>query len=285
MGTQLDVFLSSSVTEFRSERKYLSKKISKIPFLECRLLENKGPQTQNTTEYSLNEIEKCDILVGILGDCDSKITRAEIKKAYETGKYCLIYKKSETSSEEIKKFIKEFVMLELVYHEFRKKNDLYTKIVAHLEDHIYKILTRGLECFKEDRQKILKSDREIIVETTRKIEEEEYGADDVLREAERSLSTNNYLSSAIMSWMALELALKYSLVKIGQLPHHVVERRSTIELVNIAHDKKIIDQRDYRNILKIRMMRNQAIHNARMPSQQDTKTALSWAHKLLKKIS
>ena len=80
MDKKLDVFLSSSVAEFKSERKHLSKKISEISFLECKLLEDRGPQAQSVELTSLSEVSKCDILVGIncLGHCDSEITRAEI---------------------------------------------------------------------------------------------------------------------------------------------------------------------------------------------------------------
>lgn len=285
MTKKLDVFLSSSATEFKNERKYLSKKISKIPFLECILLEDRGPKTQNTKLASLRAVRKCDIVVGILGDTDSEITRAEIEEAYKEGKYCLIYlKKSRSKNEEMDKFIKEFVMPNLVYDKFKDKKDLYSKITGHLEDHIYEILEHGLECFKKEQQELMKKQKKTETETKRKIKIKNYKAKDVLREAKKSFDDEDYLSSVIKSGMSLELGLKNWLIKTKWIPQREVEKRPMGHLVRMIQDKGIMDRRYIHNMIEIRMMRNQAVHEARIPSKQDAQMAIVWAEELIKKL-
>ena len=284
MDKKLDVFLSSSVAEFKSERKHLSKKISEISLLECKLLEDRGPQAQSVELTSLSEVSKCDILVGILGHCDSEITRAEIKEAYKKRKYCLIYLQSGTKSEEMDRFIQEFITGKLVYDEFKRKRELYSKITGQLEEHIYKILTYGLEYFRNKQQESITKDEKAEVEAKRKIKEKDYKTKDVLREAKRSLGNGDYLSSVIMCGMSLELALKDWLIKTDRLPSQTVTNRSIGRLVRMIQDKEVMDRRYIHNMIEISMMRNRAVHEARMPSEQDAKTAINWAEELLEKL-
>ena len=272
------VFLSSSISEFKNERKYISNVISKIPYLECKLLENSGPKPQNTMSASLSEVRKCDILVGILGDCDSEITRAEIKEASDNGKYCLIYKKLKTKSETMDKFSQKFMDLDLTYGEFKGKNDLYLKIGNHLEKHVYEILGIGLECFQEKQKK----KKEYVKKT--EIEEKDSKAKDVLRKAKKSLDDGDYLSSVIMCGMSLELASKDWLIKTDQSSHQAIKKQSISSLIKMIQDTKILDRHYIHNMIEIRMMRNRAVHEARIPDEQDAKTAINWAEELLEKL-
>jgi len=286
MTKKLDVFLSSSATEFKNERKYLSKKISKIPFLESILLEDRGPKTQNTKSASLKAVKKCDILIGILGDTDSEITRAEIEEAYKEGKYCLIYlKKTRTKNEEMEKFIKEFVMPNLVYDKFKDKKNLYAKITKHLEDHIYEILEHGLECFKKEQQELVKKEKKTETETKKKIKTKNYKAKDVLRDAKQLFRNEEYLSSVIMSGMAVELGLKNWLNKKALVPTYKFEKKSIRELVRMVENKGMsLGRTNEHNMIEIRMMRNQAVHEAKVPSKESAQIAIKWTNNLLKTL-
>ena len=285
MDKKLDVFLSSNANEFSNERKHLNKKISKIPFLECTLLEDRGPMTQNTELTSLKEVRKCDILVGILGDCDSQTTRKEIKEAYTKGKYCLIYlKKTKSKNEKMNKFITEFIVPNLVYHEFKEKKNLYSKITDHLRDHLYCILSFGLECFKKEQKELMATSEKTEIETRAKIEKKNYKAKDILQEAKQSLDNGGYLTSITMCGISLELALKNWLIKSGRVDAGLIEHRSMGILARIIRRGEMMDRRSIHNMMEIIMMRNQAVHGARMPDRRSAETAINRTEKLLEKL-
>ena len=285
MDKKLDVFLSSNANEFGNERKHLSKKISKIPFLECILLEDGGPMTQNTVLTSLKEVRKCDILVGILGDHDSQTTRKEIKEAYTEGKYCLIYlKKTKSKNEKMNKFITEFIVPNLVYHEFKEKKNLYSKITDHLRDHLYDILSFGLECFKKEQKELMAKSEKTEIETRAKIEKKNHKAKDVLQEAKKSLGNGDYLASVLMCGISLELALKEWLIKSSKEPTHLIENSSMGILARMIQKEEMMDHRSIHNMMEINMMRNQAVHGTRMPDGQSAETAMNRTEKLLEKL-
>ena len=285
MVDNLKVFLSSHINEFKNERKHLSKAISKISFLECKLQEDRGPQAQSTELSSLSAVETCNILVGILGNCFSQITKAEIERAIKTGKYCLIYlKESETRDQEMNEFIHNHIDGDVTYFQFKRKKDLYATITNHLEDRIYELLTRGLEHFKDEQQEIMTKKKKTEMETKRKIQKEYYTAKDVLLEAKESLARNDYLSSVIKCGISLELALKEQLSKTDIVEKRNVENQSITRLIKILVDNRLLDHRFVHNVLEVRAMRNQAVHGARMPSKQATQTAVYWTEELLEKL-
>ena len=275
--------MSSNIDEFKNERKRISKIISQFPYLECKLLEDSGPKPQNAMSSSLNEVKKCDMLVGILGDCDSEITKAEIKEAVDNGKYCLVYKKLKTS-EAMDKFVQDSIKQDLTYDEFKEKDDLDSKIRDHLENQIYNILIIGLKCFQEQQKKAKKDSKQAETEARRKIEGRDYKAKAVLQKAKKSLGDGDYLSSVIMCGLSLELALKDWLIKTVPSSDQTIKKRSIGSLVKMIQDAKIIERHYIHNMIEIRMMRNRAMHEARTPSEQDAKTAINWTEELLEKF-
>ena len=173
----------------------------------------------------------------------------------------------------------------MFYGEFKGKRELYSKITGQLKGHVYKILTDGLEYFRNKQQEaITNDDAKAEAEAKRKIKEKDYKTKDVLREAKKSLGNGDYLSSVIMCGMSLELALKDWLIKTDRLPSQTVANRSIGRLVRMIQDKEIMDRRYIHNMIEISMMRNRAVHEARIPSEQDAKTAINWVEELLEKL-
>ena len=145
MDKDLNVFLSSKFDEFKNARRYLSRKISEMPYLECIPQEAEGALPQGPKESSVEDAKKCDILVGILGDCDSETTRDEIDAVIKLGKYRLIYvKESETRDEKLNEFINRLRENDILSQPFKKgSGDLYTSVLNNLRDNMYRILDMG----------------------------------------------------------------------------------------------------------------------------------------------
>lgn len=284
MVRNLNVFLSSSIGEFRSERERLHKKICNIPFLECRLQENE-PHAQNTVASSLNAVNACDILVGILGNCDSELTRDEIVRSIDAVKYTLIYlKKSNGRDKKLDMFIQDYVKAKVTYFEFNGKRDLYSKITEHLENHIHKLLIRGLEHFKDEQQNITTRKKKTETETWGNNKKMNSTAKDILLQAKESFDRNDHLSAVIKCGIALEIALRDCLVKIDQIPRHDKKQpvgRLTRMLVNM----ELLDSLSEHDVHEISAMRNVAVHEGRVPDRRDVQTALELTARLLIKIN
>ena len=282
MVKMLNVFLSSKTDEFEKERNYLSMKISKIPYLECVLQEDKGPLPRDPISASLDDVRKCDMLVGILGDCDSDTTRKEIDEAINLGKYCLIYvKESETRSEKMSMFIQQLITQKVVYAKFKETSDLYSAVPRNVKNHISKILTMGLESFAKERQEFMANDKKTETETKRKIEKKNYTANDVLLDAKKSLADSDYLSSVIKCNISLELALRNWLIKTRLVSKQKIENQPMGKLIRIIHNKTAIDSRYIHNMFEISTMRSKAVHEAIVPSENSAKTAMVWTKELL----
>lgn len=286
MAKELNVFLSSNFKEFENARRYLSREISKIPHLECILQEDKGALSQGPTESSVGDAQRCDILVGILGDHDSKTTRNEIDSVVKLGKYRLIYvKESETRDKKMSQFISELSKHHMVYKTFKKgSGDLYPSVLSNLQDHIYRILIIGLESFEKNQQKIMNDSNKTETETKTKIEKEKYTPSRILQEAEASLKNGHYLATVVECATLLEVAFKEWLIKTKQLPKHEIEQRSIGGLVRMIRNKAIMEPIYIHNTIEISTIRNQALHAAKIPSEQDAKIVLNWTKELLDRL-
>lgn len=283
MVKKLDVFLSSSIGEFRNERRYLSKKISDMPYLECIPQEAKGSLSQGPAESSVEDAQKCDILVGILGDCYSKITMDEINSVIELGKYRVLYvKESETRDERVSEFISELSEHHVVSESFKRgSGDLYPKVLSNLQDHMYRILAMGLEDFEAKHKKVVQTSEKAETETKTKIKNEQYTLNKILQDAESSLINGNYLASVVECVTLIEYALKNWVIKTKLLPEHSIQKQSLGRLVRLIRDEAVIESTYIHNMTEIRMIRNEALHTARIPSQQDARTVMHWTKELL----
>ena len=285
MVKELNIFLSSNANEFKDERKQISEEISKIPYLECILQEDKGPLPRDPLSASLDDVEKCNILVGILGDCDSKTTRAEIDSAINLGKYCLIYvKESEARNEKMDMFIQELITYKVVYDEFENVTDLHSNVTSHLKEHIYRILNLGLDAFMKERQKFMSKDESAEAETRVKIEAGKYMPNKILQDAEASFRNGHYLASVVECATLLENAFKRWLIRTEVLPEHEVQKQPIGRLVRMIHNKVVMDPTFFDYITGISMVRNKAVHGAKIPSEKDAKTVMYWTRELLDKF-
>lgn len=68
---KLEVFISSNIEEFKEERKLLRDELLNDPvlnkFIEPYLFEYDGTKSQSADEVFINEVEYCDIYIGIIG--------------------------------------------------------------------------------------------------------------------------------------------------------------------------------------------------------------------------
>ena len=286
MAKKLSIFLSSSFDEFKNARRYLSRKISKIPYLECILQEDKGALPQDPTTTSVNDAEQCDILVGILGDCYSDTVEAEIDAAIRLKKYLLIYvKESETRNKRLNAYIEKLGKSHVVYKKFKKgPGDLYPSVLSNLQDNIYRILVLGLESFKKKQQKMIENSIKTETETKMNIKEQKYTADKILKDAKASFDNGDYLSSVVRCAISLEIALQDWLTKTKLLPKQKIVKQPIGKLLGMIQRKPVLDHYYIRNMREISMMRNQAVHEARVPSEESARIAMAWTEELLNKL-
>ena len=86
------VFVSSTWKDLQPERKAVEELIHQLRTTQYAGMEYFGSQPEDTTLGSLNEIESCDLYIGIIsGRYGSGITEAEYDRAFQLGLPCLIY--------------------------------------------------------------------------------------------------------------------------------------------------------------------------------------------------
>lgn len=283
MAKELNVFLSSKFDEFKNARRYLSREISKMPYLECIPQEDKGALSQGPTESSVEDAQKCDILVGILGDHDSEKARKEITAVIKRGKYRLIYvKESKSRDKKMAEFISGLSKGDIVYQSFKKgSGDLYPSVLSNLQDHMHRILVMGLESFVKKQQKIIKDSKKAEAETRTKIEAGKYTPDKILQDAEASFRDGHYLASVVECATLLEIAFKGWLIRTDVLPEHEVQKQSIGRLVRMPHVNAVMDRGYTHDIIEISMIRNKAVHGAEIPSEQGAEFVLGRTRALL----
>lgn len=84
---KLEVFISSNIEEFKEERKHLREEILNDPvlsqFVEPYLFEYDAAKSQSADDVFINEIEFCDIYIGLIGSEYGDIYR----KGYSATEY------------------------------------------------------------------------------------------------------------------------------------------------------------------------------------------------------
>jgi len=136
--TKVDVFISSSINEFKKTRVVLADRIDKMPHLKAILLERRGADAETVTTASLKGVESSDIYLGIFGKKYSEITLKEYHNAVQLGKPCLTYvRKAKVRDPELAEFVKKELSARSKYYEFENdqmlvkqaRKDLNTLVV------------------------------------------------------------------------------------------------------------------------------------------------------------
>ncbi|WP_421799807.1 DUF4062 domain-containing protein [Haliscomenobacter sp.] len=91
-STVIKVYLSSTWLDLKDEREAVERAINRLPEVKFIGMEYFGSRGENTKEASLEDIEPCDLYIGLLGPrYGSGIVEAEYERAQELGKPCLWY--------------------------------------------------------------------------------------------------------------------------------------------------------------------------------------------------
>ncbi len=104
--SQISVFLSSSMAEFEDLRPFIDKALEDRGLRVFTFERNAGARPDSPTIASLDEVERADVYVGILGRRYGPITIAEYRRAQELEKPLFIYVRTVSDrDEELEAFI------------------------------------------------------------------------------------------------------------------------------------------------------------------------------------
>ena len=131
-----NIFIASSFKEFKDLRKKLVEKINKSFNYKAIDLDDNITDSRNTTQRSLEYVEKASYFVLLIGDNYGSITHQEYKKALEHKKKILVYTKISLIPENIEKIENEN-MRDFLY-ELRNNHTANEKILSENKsiDHV-----------------------------------------------------------------------------------------------------------------------------------------------------
>jgi HEPN domain-containing protein len=284
MKDKLEVFISSKQEEFWRIRTALANKINKMPFLSCKLLENRGAESTSTIEASLQGARDCDIYIGIFGTEYSEITAREYREAFEQIKICLNYVKTVKKEKRLAEFLKTEVKTQFKYHPFNQLKDLQKQVEDDLNRHLLILLRLGIEKFKMEKKKAIKTYRKEQKEVRVAIRgKDENKPLSMLNEAQVAYRNNYYLNSVITSAIAVELALKLALLR-KDLPQKEIQKSSLGRLLALTLKTELLSSQDTTKVKGLQYVRNAAIHDGRAPTRKETEEAIEIAEILVKKL-
>jgi len=284
MKDKLEVFISSAQSEFEKERTTLAQMISKMPFLVCNPLEKRGAESVSAIEASLQGVRDCDIYIGIFGSRYSEITKAEFREAMKHYKMCLNYAKRVKSREEqLQEFLEAELKPQFKYHTFSKSKDLHEQIEEDLNRHLLRLLRLGLDNFKRKKRRAIETGRteqqQIRTAILRKEEDRPLA---MVMEARSACSSEDYLAAAIKAAVAVELALRFALLRRGISGKEL--RLPLGHLLQLALRTEVLSMQDLTDAKNLLYVRNAALHNGRTPLKKEALVAIKLAENLIKKL-
>jgi len=273
---EFDVFLSSDQDEFFKIRKTLSKVVCSIQFLTCTPLENRGAETTNPVEASIKAVRNSDIYVGIFGSEYSETTMKEYREAIRLGRPCLTYvKKLEKRDEKLSRFIDEDLADEVTYSSFRRTADLTKQLKTDLKRLISETLSIGFEEMAKKKKEFA------VIEKEEKTKLESAANEDPLERARFAIEQNNYIESLVRTSIALESGLRKAL----EAKKLNVERKSFVELIQMASRERLLDLNEENKLREISHLRNIAVHQGDTPNKETTLWIIESAKSLIAQLS
>lgn len=268
---ELDVFISSDISEFKIEREHLSNVICEIPFCTCIPLEKRGAETTDVVAASLKATRNCDVYIGIFGRSYSDTTIKEYKEAVRLHKACLCYVKKIDRSAELTEFIGNTLTIQFKYHEFKGRKDLYTQVESDLRKLIFEMLKDGLRYRESEKTRAIQ-----IIATERKPAFPVSSTGEQMARAQRAYNEGTYMECVVQSSILLEHVLRERL-KDKRMES---KRMSLGQLVRLTTDAGIVDKNLSAVLLEISYVRNAVVHGMQTI---DRKTAL-WILNGLRKV-
>jgi len=252
-----------------------------MPYLSCRLLENRGADTDDTRTRSIKAAKECDFYIGIFGRKYSLITQEECKTALSKNKRCLIYildTNTKTISPRVRDFIKKELEHRITYHKFRSCNQLEEQVRKDLEGQMFQVLRIGLEEITKTKEK-LRNEEQIS-------KDEVYSSSSpsdkntvlsLLEQAKDDFREGRYLDGLIDTSTYIELLLRRHLTEsnhkdYSKTPFHLLLRESIEQ--NLLSPNMRTKLKVFWNI------RNKSLHYGSTPSKNDVKTLIELANNM-----
>jgi hypothetical protein len=162
----LHVFVSSTWKDLKPEREAVETALQRMRETKFVGMEYFGSRDEDTRRASLEEVDCCQIYIGIFGKrYGSGITEEEYRRAHEKGLKCFIYFKDESTikPEELETDPENIVKLEnlkkellrlnsghTIGPEFKNPDDLAAKITADLHRWIMDLFVYGISSLTND---------------------------------------------------------------------------------------------------------------------------------------
>ena len=162
----LHVFVSSTWKDLKPEREAVETALQRMRETKFLGMEYFGSRDEDTRRASLDEVDRCQIYIGIFGKrYGSGITEEEYRRARETGLKCFIYFKDESTIkpeesetdtenidklEELKKELRSLNSGHTIGPEFKNPDDLAAMITADLHRWIMDLFVYGISSLTTD---------------------------------------------------------------------------------------------------------------------------------------
>ncbi len=156
----IKIFVSSTWKDLLPERSAVEKALHRFKTTRFGGMEYFGTSDRSTTDVSLDEVDKSDIYLGVIGHrYGSGITEQEYRRALQRGLPCLIYLKAGTSAEkanssdDLKRC--EKLRAELLRQHtvsfFTTPEELAVKVMADLHNAIFdRLVVQGIGLLRSD---------------------------------------------------------------------------------------------------------------------------------------
>lgn len=266
---KLDVFLSSDIKEFQRLRRNLSRKINEMPFLESTPLEDRGADTSNVTEASLQGVREADFYVGIFGKEYSETTIKEYQEAKRNYIPILTYVKHLTRRDgrrdsRVATFIKEDLEPNFKYDKFSSNRELVKQVKRDINSHLFDILVKGLASIQQSKKNALNFEMKASRVQIGAPSQPRYIS--LMTQGSLALAKGEFLQAVILSSMALELTLR-ELVKMDP-ENEKISEIPYASLLRLLEARKTISSDEFSILREIVHLRNAILHEGEIPSRE-----------------
>jgi len=259
--------------------------ISRIPFLEVELLEDRGAQSRNVVEASLRGVRKGDIYLGVFGQEYSETTIKEYKEAVKQRKPCLTYVKDvKGRNKDLAHFIKNELRYQFKYHKFRSNKGLLYQVKRDLESLLFEFLETGLGEVQKRKAEVKAVEKDV-TQSAEAAGTEKSELQKIFNEAYSAFENQMYMAAITTTATAIEVAIRGKLQEISPVTSAESRRMPMGVLVEKLQRNSLITSNDAGALREVQFLRNKAVHEGQVPSKESVEQALKWASMFLNKLT